>query len=166
MRTIGFHGGSLMHELGSASDVKLFFDCISAFPAHNVNFSHWNILTDRLYRRYLSFEELDIAISLMDTVKEVFYTIPSSSVQWDSKMIEKNKTLLNPNLPTLGDVFSDYFKGFADCVLSAKIFYEDWGIYQPVRVGTTDIPHYIVDKNRSLEEYNDLTGDPFWMSSQ
>ncbi|MOA65923.1 hypothetical protein D3C78_1924880 [compost metagenome] len=51
------------------------------------------------------------------------------------------------------------------CIESAKMFYNSWGIYQPLKVAVTDAPYYIEDKNRPLEQYDVLKPNdpPFWL---
>lgn len=66
------------------------------------------------------------------------------------------------NQATLADVFIKYFECFNCCVESAKGFFDDWNIYQPVKIVISDLSEFMVDKNRPLENYDDLSGDPFW----
>jgi hypothetical protein len=63
----------------------------------------------------------------------------------------------------LADVFSKYFECFDSCVSDARLFYNDWGKYLPVRVMVSDVPEFITDKLRPLEEYDALEGEPFWL---
>ncbi|AUS44677.1 hypothetical protein CYD94_21240 (plasmid) [Ralstonia solanacearum] len=44
MRIIGFHGGSSLCELGTVSDVVLFFDCVRAFTAWKHPDRDWSLL--------------------------------------------------------------------------------------------------------------------------
>ncbi|WP_134167095.1 hypothetical protein [Paraburkholderia caballeronis] len=72
MRKIGFNGGGLLYELGLASDVSLFFDCLGADTQEANHEQDWSLLTDRLYRRYLRLDELEPAFALMEQVQEFF----------------------------------------------------------------------------------------------
>ncbi|ULU26781.1 hypothetical protein DYST_03729 [Dyella terrae] len=162
MRNIGFCGGSSMCELGPVSDVTLFFDCISAYAAASTD-KNWSLLTDRLYRRYVRQDDLDETSGLMAEVRNVFSTIPSAAVDWSAlDVLPNSSSRLKSNLATLGLVFARYFDTFDVCVASAKLFYESWKIYQPVRVGTTDVPAFMTDKKRPLADYEALDGEPFW----
>jgi len=158
MRNIGFDGGSSLCVLGPVSDVILFFDCINVFAVEDHPQRDWSLLTDRLYRRYLRLEELDAAVALMNEVKKIFATVSTSAVAW-----ENPTTKLNPNEPNLADVFARYFDLFAHCVTSAKGFFEDWNSYQPVRIVISDLAEFVNEKERPLEEYDALKGEPFWL---
>jgi hypothetical protein len=164
MRIIGFHGGSSMCELGPVMDVVLFFECLDIYVAQVHPEKDWGLLTDRLYRRYLRIEELDRASELMNEARNIFTTLHSSSIKWQTDMEgEITQTWLNSSASSLAEVFAKYFENFSHCVESAKLFFDSWNIYQPVRTGTTDIPYFIVDKNRPFEDYETIEGDPFWL---
>ena len=164
MKNIGFHGGHTIYVLGSASDMGQFFNCIHSFPALDSPQKDWSLLTDRLFMRYLRLEELDAASELMEQVRVAFASVPSSAVQWNPEIIgNPEKSLLNPGLPTLADMFAKYFENFHDAVESAKSFEQTFKIYQPVRTVITDNPDFMMEKRRPLEEYDALQGKPFWL---
>lgn len=164
MKKIGFHGGHTIYVLGSASDMKLFFDCIIAYPAFDNKDMDWSLLTDRLYKRYLKFDELDQALALMHRVNEAFKQIPSNAVEWDRNIVgNAEKTLLNHELSTLADVFSKFFDSFYRAVSSAKSFYNTFKIYQPVKIIPTDTIYLMMEEKRPLKEYDELDGKPFWL---
>lgn len=163
MKNVGFDGGSFLCELGPAADISLFFECVSyvakLHPEHD-----FSLLTDRLYRRYLRQEDLDEASKLMSLVKLFFQSMPSSTVDWEAAVADGlTQTRLNPNDSSLAEVFSKYFAHFERCVQSAKNFYENWKIYQPVKTVISDLPDFMTDKKRPLEQYETLEGKPFWL---
>jgi len=169
-RKIGFAGGGSICELGPASDVVLFFDCLKGNAEYDYPEQDWSLLTDRLYRRYLKLDELDRAATLMEQVRQIFAQVPAKTgIQWNSEMLlDREKTWLNPNQPTLADVFGKYFEHFAYCVESAQVNYEAFKsypgyTYEPVRVVISDLPEFMLDKNRPLAEYDALEGKPFWL---
>ncbi|EGM1627971.1 hypothetical protein IRP42_004616 [Salmonella enterica] len=94
-------------------------------------------LIDSLYKKYIRYQDLDRFENLITELKK------SSSAE--SKYLK-------------------YFDAIITCIESAKGFYEDWEIYQPLKVGITDIPYCIDDKNRPQELYDELTAHdlPFW----
>lgn len=170
MRHIGFSGGSSICELGPAPDVKLFFACLEAYAEQAYPEEDWSLLTDRLYKRYLRLDELDKASALMEQARQIFAEQPAaSSVEWDVDMLaNREKSLLDPNQPTLAEVFGKYFEHFAYCVESARINYEafksDPGYsYEPVRTVISDLAGFARDKNKPLAEYDALEGEPFWL---
>lgn len=164
MTTVGFHGGHSIYELGAASDVALFFELIDVYVAQTHTEQDWCLLTDRLYRRYLRQEELEAAAKLMNEVKNIFATLPSSSVAWKEHMLEDGvETRLNQNLPTLADVFAKYFDNFTKACGSALSFMDCFKIYQPVKTVISDQPWFLLESQRPLDEYDVLKGNPFWL---
>ena len=170
MRKIGFFGGGLLHELGPASDVVLFFSCVSQYAERDYPEQDWSLLTDRLYRRYLRLDEVELASALMAQVREIFVHRPAtSSVQWDGKMLsDPEKSWLKQDQPTLADVFRKYFEGFVRCVESARLNYETFKSYpgysyESVRTVISDTSGFMRDKNKPLAEYDALEGKTFWL---
>ncbi|CAE6865569.1 hypothetical protein R69746_08071 [Paraburkholderia aspalathi] len=165
MRKIGFTGGARVSELGPASDVVLFFECIKTYVERANPETDWCLLTDRLYRRYLRREELKPAMELMRLVREIFAKQPTkTSVEWDAEMLSNpQRTSLNPDRQSLASVFSEYFDSFEAVCGSAESFAETFNIYQPVRIAISDLPGLARDKNKPLAEYDALEGKPFWL---
>jgi len=170
MRKIGFDGGNLICELGPSADVELFFECLHIYAEAIEPTMDWGLLTDRLYRRYLRLDELDKASALMERARNLFGFHPSaSSVDWGERSVASDEqSWLNPNQPTLADVFNKYFESFSRCVSSARSSYERFKSYpgyqyQPVRLVISDLAGYARDKKKPLADYDALTGKPFWL---
>ena len=165
MRTIGFHGGCTISELGPVSDMVLFFDCLKGNTEYERSDQDWSLLTDRLYRRYLRLEELDKASALMEQAQQIFARRPSASaVEWDPKMVgNPEKSWLDPRQPTLADVFIKYFENFANVRSSAEHFLKGFNLYKPVRVVISDLPGFCRDADKPPAEYDALEGKPFWL---
>lgn len=161
MKIIGFDGGSSLFELGSISDMQFFFDCIRAFVVPAYPDLDWSLLTDRFYRRYLRSEELVLAQHLVDIVKIVFEKTPSSAADWGNMLSPNAATRLDPSRPNLAEVYARYFDAFAHCRESAEISYDE-NEYQPLKVVVTDLPRFFADKDRPLDEYESLEGEPLW----
>ncbi|MEX9876173.1 hypothetical protein AB7X03_22505 [Providencia rettgeri] len=94
-------------------------------------------LINRLYKKYIKYQEIGNLEYFLNELKN------SSKLKSD---------------------YVKYINAIITCIESARAFYEDWEIYQPLKVGFTDIPYCIDDKNRPQELYDDLTKDdlPFW----
>jgi len=167
MITVGFDGGHTVYDLGPVLDVTFFFSCVKAYVVDAYPDKDWEILTDRLYRRYLRKEELVSASVLMTEVREVLLSAPRDCVEWNSFMSSNgSQSWLDASSSTLGGLFYRYFELFDKAKESAISFMQEFGIYQPVRIVTSSLPDFIIEKNRSLVEYDALSGDdlPFWMS--
>jgi hypothetical protein len=162
MKNIGLFGGPTVAELGPAADVQLFFDCIASFVVPAVADRDWPLVTDRLYRRYVRREDLEPTQELINEVQNRFGAVASSAVDWTEIAGPNAVTRLDPAKPTLAAVFAAYFERFADCRGSAQIYFQTWQQYRPVKIGITDLPDAITEKNRPLAEYDSLEGEPFW----
>lgn len=166
---IGITGGFNIFELGSAVEVRLFFDCIKTYVVQPHQEEDWSILTDRLYKRYLRLEDLDAASQKMCKVQKIFSKLKSTdSINWsDYKFDEKNGSKINFLGETLEKVFEAYFSSFFDCVEAAKMDFYSYdnhqdAIFRPVKLTITKMPWYIIEKQRPLSDYDNLEGDPFW----
>ncbi len=125
MNAIGISGGSSLYELGTVNDVQLFFDCMDSFVASKQLQGNWNLLSDRLYKRYLRLDELDDASMLMGQVKKIFMTVPKDAINWSEFKKTATQSRLDPTKKTLAEIFDAYFEQFDYCVESAKINYEE-----------------------------------------
>lgn len=168
MTTIAFDGGSSVCELGSSEDVVAFFTCLNRFVVTEESPSSYQLLTDRLYRRFLRSEDLNAATEDMVRVKEEFQRVLTADVDWGEMGVSPRSTRLDLEMPTLAGVFKRFFACFEHCVQSARTNQEAFSTYpgyrfEPVRIVVADQPWFLVEKQRSLEEYELLQGDPFWL---
>jgi hypothetical protein len=163
MRTIGFFAGHSAFELGSTSDMILFFNCLNAFVMHKQQGRDWSLLSDRLYRRYIPQQNADEALELMQRAQQVFATLPSASVNWENMPADSASTWLNPKQFTLADIFSKYFEHYANAHNAAQSFFEAFNIYRPIRTIVADISGLMAENRRALEDYDKLDGKPFWL---
>ncbi|MEC5321590.1 hypothetical protein VSX61_22140 [Brenneria populi subsp. brevivirga] len=165
MKNIGFHGGHTVYENGISSDMFAFFQCIDHLAKLNYPQKDFCLLTDRLYRRYLKHNELASAEELMSSIEMIFKETPCDKIKWEEIGLNVNSTGLDLNQPTLDQIFKEYFLHFIDAKNSAEEFFKKFGIYQPVKTVISDLPWFIEDKNRPLEQYDALgpNDPPFWL---
>lgn len=171
MANIGFTGGSSLCELGPISDVMAFFKCLEIYISPESPETDFSLLTDRLYRRYLKLEELDRAKGLMGQARDGFGKVMSSGFDWEELGVDSTNTRLRLDGRTLSDVFAKYFESFEYCLESARLNYEAFKAepnynYEPVRTVLSDLPWFMMEKRRPLDEYEALDGRPFWQASQ
>lgn len=162
MKRVGFQGGSSIFELGIASDMVCFFSVIR----EKVELSGSDLLIlDRLFRRYLRLEDLMEATIFMLRSQDCLSGIPNRVIELESLGWRSDNSFLDMACSNYAEVFIKYFDGFEYCVESAKGFYEDWGVYKPVRTIVCDMPGYMVEKLRLLDEYDNLGPNdlPFWL---
>jgi hypothetical protein len=165
----GFTGGCLVCELGTVQDMASFFYCARAHMPNAYPQIDFSLITDHLYRRYISRGELTKTMELMQFVKKTFAKIESARVNWDELGLNKANSELDVGQPTLADVFVKFFNGFTDCAESATATYESFKSdssysYQPVHITLTDFPLLAEERGRKWSEYDTLEGDPFWLA--
>jgi hypothetical protein len=163
MVNVGFCGGSTMRELGSASDMKAFFNCIRLTAPHLARGGDDGLLTDRLYRRYLRSEELDQASAVAQETHDTMTGMPSNSIDWPSLGWISTATRLDISQKTAADVFAKYFKDIQYLSECAKSFEIRFKIYRPVMTIISDLPRLHIDEMRPLVEYDSLEGEPIWL---
>jgi hypothetical protein len=166
MKTVGFDGGHTIYELGPVSDVQLFFDCIQECVVPRNPDTDWTLLTDRLYRRYLRQAELEPASVLMERARTVLLSLPTNSMDWEGlDSFDPGSSRLDMAGESLGDVFSLYFQLFTKATDSALSFLSEFSIYQPVRVISSSLPLFAIEKDASLDQYDELASNekPLWL---
>lgn len=159
---IGFMAGADLYELGSEYDVELFFDAIRYLVAPRFPDLNWDVVTDRLYKRYLKEDELDQAQEALRVAERTLQLEFASRLATLPNADQAD--VANGSTGTAGDVFRDYFEKFRSAVESAKSFKANWGEYVPLKIGRTDIPEFAVDRDRPTNSYDALVGRPLWSS--
>ena len=156
MKSVGYCGGGLLYRLGTAEDVKSFFDCIKIIQTNKDD-----KIVERLYKKYIKIEELDVAKNVMKTLSIRFKEADKDNVIL--KISKPEKSELNFNQDNLFEIYFKFFSGFEDVVESAKYFYEDWNKYQPISIIIVDIPDCIKYKKLPIDVYEKVDGDPIWL---
>lgn len=170
MKTVGFSGGALVVELGPVNDMLLFFECLKIVLNQYKPERDFSLLSERLFKYYLCFNEINIANELMSEVYELFSKTRSRTIDWPVLDSEQSGSKLNRNLEWLSDVFSRYFSAFTECSESAEVMYDEFKSYpdykyEPLRIVITSLPDYLNEQHRELELYDELTENdlPFWL---
>ena len=169
----GFIGGGSIFNLGTDSDMQLFFDCISYYVLPKYPDQNWSIITDRLYRRYLKLEELDAAVALMKLVEKEFKQLDREAFDWSKILSGQVKSDLDRAKSTLFEIFGKYFETFYECIECAIRNYEwfksdpDYK-YQPVMVAITTIPYCVSYSQIPLSVFDNLQPDekPIWWTGK
>jgi hypothetical protein len=160
----GYVGGGRIYGLGYLSDMILFFDCIRFYIPPKYPNENFDIILDRLYKRYLKLEELDEAVAKMKLIEEVFKTLPRDAVDWEKIDNGSIKSDLNTHQDMLFDIFKGYFEGFYECADSAQHCFNIGYSYKPVKVSPTGIAEQCYYSGIPLSELDKLGKDdkPFW----
>ena len=169
----GFIGGGSIFNLGTDSDMRLFFDCISYYVLPKYPDQNWSLITDRLYRRYLKLEELDAAVALMKLVEKEFKQLDREAFDWSKILSGQVKSNLDRSKSTLFEIFGKYFEAFYESIECAIRNYEwfksdpDYK-YQPVMVIISTIPYCISYSMITLSVFDNLQPDekPIWWTGK
>jgi hypothetical protein len=163
MSNIGFVGGSMIMGIGPKEGMATFYRCISDFVVPSTG-KDFRVLTDRLYRRYVSIEDLDSAIDAMADVKESFSKISLRQVPNLVATLGRSCGHDVDSNPNLGAAFSKYFEGFDICASDAKSLLRQHNTYVPLMTVVASIPEALTDySHRPLAEFDNLEGLPLWL---
>ena len=173
MSKVGFSGGSSIIELGFISDMQLFFDCINYYvvPAYpEIDFS---LITDRLYKRYLKLDDLDLGLKLMKIIQEKFQELDRESVDWQPMETGIVDTKLDIYKENLYRIYHRYFSGFNEIVDSCYSFdesFRDVSDYEPrlVMISLSDIPIFFTYNEIPLTVFDALNENegPIWKTGK
>lgn len=168
---IGFVGGGIICNLGTTSDLQLFFDCIEFYVAPKYPTQDWSVLTDRFYRRYLRLDELDNAVTLMKQVEKEFKQLDNNAIDTDEIKSSKIKSDSDLTKNNLFDTFSKYFKSFYQCIEFVNYYDNKYGKdykYQPIMVSITTIPYLMNYEQIPLSIFDELKPDekPIWWTGK
>lgn len=156
---VGFAGAWSLFSLGYQGDMIAFFKLVEKY-AVNSNYDDWDIITNRLYRHYIARKDWDRSIKLMEDIRMSFAHVQSSKVDWTQSL--KLDTKLDISKNNLAAVFDRFFVAFHHIMECMTLEIED-GLYRPIKVVQSDplLSEYF--KQRTLEEYDAITGTPLWL---
>lgn len=138
---VGFCGGYDVYESGTPNEIKNFFNAINELALTNQNNLDWSLVLDRLYKRYVRFDDLYKTKEVIDFCKNIL--IKEGDSETDNEFLK-------------------YFRHFYSSLSSAISFHETFGEYRPIKIIVTDLPWCILEEKRPLNEYDQLNGEPFW----
>jgi len=152
-------------EVGSAPDIKSFFNLVVSLLENSIKGSKYPRVSEELYSGSLTYDEVYKVKCELDSVNDVFSRFSLHNVYLQSFGMDKNYFRLNLNGNDLHAVFDRLFKAFDEALECTEVYYQGFNEYRPVRVGFTDAPYYIDDVNRALEQYDALgpNDQPFWL---
>ncbi|MBT9184511.1 hypothetical protein ILP31_10495 [Pectobacterium punjabense] len=161
MKNVGFHGGHTVYNCGTSLDMYIFFQCIAQVTSG----MDTSLLADGLYRRYLEKNDLHLASEQALQIETLFSRTLPTEINWGDIGRNINFSTLCFDKDNLATIFSEHFKNLHYAIKSAESFYHDFGTYVSVKTVISDLPWFIEDKNRPLEQYDALGSDdlPFWL---
>jgi hypothetical protein len=162
-KNIGIYGGNSVYQLGPYHDAAAFFKCLDRFIPETRSDGAFDVITDRLRRKYIRKDELDSAVNVLDAIRSKLETVANRNVNWLRLGVDEDLTKLNLSGHTIALVFEGFFSAFMKARESAISFFETFKIYQPVRIVFADMPDFMDDIDRPLAEYDQNDSLPFWL---
>ncbi|MFT8731441.1 MAG: hypothetical protein ABF752_06160 [Acetobacter fabarum] len=165
--TVSVYGGSLLTELGSSEEVEYFFRCVNHFVEYQKKIQ-LPLVTDRLYRRYVSVENFDELRNNLSIIRNIFNEITISEVDLYGFNLKEFDINLNKSGNKLIYIFYSYFSSFERCMDTAERVHKKYTSYTPLLIGRDIIAplfamgiHDARDK-KIRERYDTLEGNPLW----
>jgi len=156
--------------IGPVSDVKAFFECIDIYIYPSKLSYPIELITDKLYKRSVKFEELDDTLALMLEVEEQLKQIKTKDVDWEETSYVPENNDLDLSGDNLGKIFYGFFRAFEGAVDNTKFcknspkknLYKDSNF--SVRLVCSDTPFHWVDGEITDAQFDALPEDaePIW----
>lgn len=165
---IGASGGGYFGDIGTKVEMKIFFNAIAKYSRIYDQYTDYDLILDRLYKRYLKLEELSTATTLLNRIKDIFAKIMVPKEYLDFAIKNEASTSFNLKANNLMIFFDKYFEAILDYIAKALYnheYYKKIGeySYQRVMICHTDVVPATVASMRPDELYDKLEGDPYWM---
>lgn len=134
MNKVGFLYTATISQVCQPDEMLQFFQTLKVIKkSKKVNLE---ILSQRLYKKYLTFDQLD-------KTKE--------ELQLVQKLISRQK------------IEQNICDSLNKAIESSQYFMENGEDYDPIRIAITEMPASFDDEFRDLSEYDNLQGPPFWL---
>ena len=162
MKKIGFAAGNSFCGMGTGTDMFCFFLTLRTFAVSN---AAENFVWDRLFRRYLRFEDHAPMRALIVKSRKVLRDTPSSPAVLRSLAWVGEQGSLDTTRSTLLEVFQSYLERLEFYMDLAEAAKKELEIYDPLRTVRGDLLDYLAESRRPLEHYDRLGPEdlPFWM---
>jgi hypothetical protein len=166
-RIVGFLGSHSICEVGTVGYMCAFFGVIRMIAARHPEVPDWDLLTDRLYKRYVRPADLErtrqlTARAYAEAAGMLTTTIDFRPLGWTPVPTEEKV-----KLPTLALVFADAFRSFdatASSAIYAREHSPEWPRGHVVRTLTTSIALMNIDEKQTFDMLDARGPDdpPFW----
>lgn len=160
---IAFYSFASINGVGTRFEVLAFFRLIDAivtqrYPEHDIS-----LINDRFYRRYIAQQDAPASLDQMAFIEDIFEQTPSSAVDWNELCSRQKPTGFPINQNNCKLVFKYYFDTFRESHGTSNYFFENGYGYEPVGILRHRLPYFAIDDASSLDLYDELEGDPFWL---
>lgn len=169
MHKVGFAGGSSIVQVGSASAMSAFFTLIRECSGQSSD-RDWSLVSDRLFKRYVRQEDAQLTKKDLEDIRVLFSNVQATEINRVLGSGGLADAGLTQGAESLAEAFSRYFDAAFHCIESAEVNFAMFGSdpeyqykYEPVVVIRSEMPAYVVDSRIPLSDYDELTGNPFWL---
>ncbi len=165
MQSIGIIGGGNISRMGAAHEVDAFFKIIEKYCGPQMSPEKLEPVTKVLYSGNVKPEQFQILEKSWNEVFEILKHIPGESEDYDLFKSRVASEKVDFSAKNLSDFFSEYKKILNNALSGANFSFVKYQYESRIRIGVTEVPHYLETENRSDMEYDTLNGPPFWMRS-
>lgn len=164
---VGYKGIDV-YIIALVSDVKTFFECVDRYVDSSKLSYPIDLITDKLYRRSIKFEELDSVAGLMHEIEEQFKKIKTKDIDWSKTSFIPEDTNLDLPTDNLGVFFRKCFRAFNGAEANVKFCKTKEGYNNPsfsIRLVCSNLPFCSIDSKITDEQFDALEEDdePIWM---
>ncbi len=165
---VGITGGGMIRYLGNKEEMQEFFHLIDRYTKEYDSNTDYNLILDRLYKRYLKLEELEETKRLLNRIQNIFFKIPCDAEYIRFLNTNMESSSVNFKAKNLKEFFEEYFYIILKTIDSAIFdheYYKKKGefSYRRVRITKQDIVQHTIDEMRPNEIYDNLEGEPYWI---
>lgn len=160
---IGWFGGGLICELGPPAEVQSFFSSIQRYAIAQAPNEDWDIITDRLYMRYVPHEHTEMALEIMRQVERIFHQTPFDPTDKALSGLDRKNSQIEWDAETLGEAYAHYFDFYVECSESISHLLACNMHAEPLRIIVTDMPQRGIEEQRPLNVYDAIDPPPLWI---
>lgn len=167
MNEFGVMGGWDLAVLPSRAYMRSFFLAFEKYPLTVELYRKldWSLIMDRLYRRIIPDEQLDVAIGIMMRMLGLLGETKMADVDWAAIGLEgpeDGPEGLGPDA-TLWDFYMPFVRAVERCATSIVFGRVDGARTPSLRLACLDTGPHLFFEDFPAEEYEKLTGDPLWL---
>lgn len=165
---VGPKAGNFAMETFSREGMYALFSTVSANLEPTGWGSRFPFFMERLYRRVVWPKDVNSLIAEIATIHEGLEGLLLAKLVWDYRDRGRLHPQDSPNIdfsaPNLAQCFGKFFPAIEAAIRGMKSFHDAFSEDDPLRIVITTTANSPRDGFRRPDEYENLEGDPFWLT--